>query len=109
MLEPIHVQGLEVLPETCDIIELNPGSTEQDLYVHGLDVEVIISRGFIPICVGFLDRSMGMRVVAVLRAGVDHVDLSAAAQRGVTVFNTPSGLTTSVAELTIGLIFEKDP
>jgi len=50
-----------------------------------------------------------MRVVAVLRAGVDHVDLSAAAQRGVTVFNTPSGLTTSVAELTIGLIFEKDP
>jgi D-3-phosphoglycerate dehydrogenase len=45
-----------------------------------------------------------LRVIARYGAGVDNVDLGAAAQKGITVTNTPHANSVSVAELTIGLL-----
>lgn len=45
-----------------------------------------------------------LRVVARFGAGVDTVDLDAAARHGVTVTNTPGANTVAVAELTLGLV-----
>jgi D-3-phosphoglycerate dehydrogenase / 2-oxoglutarate reductase len=45
-----------------------------------------------------------LRVVSRFGAGVDSVDLEAAARHGVTVTNTPDANTVAVAELTLGLL-----
>ena len=46
----------------------------------------------------------GLRVIANIAVGYDNIDLGAAADRGISVTNTPGVLTDAVAELTWGLI-----
>ncbi len=45
-----------------------------------------------------------LRVISRVGAGLDNLDLSAAASLGITVYNTPNVLTQAVAELTMGMI-----
>lgn len=46
-----------------------------------------------------------LRMLSILGTGTDNVDLEAATRRGVVVTNTPGASSTSVAEMTIGLMF----
>ncbi|MFC7331089.1 NAD(P)-dependent oxidoreductase [Marinactinospora rubrisoli] len=53
----------------------------------------------------FLDAAgPALRVVATTAAGDGHIDVSAAAERGVRVTNTAGGLTEATADLTMALI-----
>ncbi len=45
-----------------------------------------------------------LRLIANYGTGVDHIDLAAAAKRGITVTNTPDVLTEDTADMTIALI-----
>jgi glyoxylate reductase len=45
-----------------------------------------------------------LKLIANFGAGVDHIDVTAATQRGITVTNTPGVLTDDTADLTMGLI-----
>jgi D-3-phosphoglycerate dehydrogenase len=47
----------------------------------------------------------GLKVISRCGAGLDNVDLNAAKELDIKVFNTPDGPTLAVAELVIGLIF----
>lgn len=51
----------------------------------------------------FLGRAPKLRVVSTYSVGLDHIDLGAAAERGVAITHTPV-LTDAVADLTIALI-----
>jgi glyoxylate reductase len=46
----------------------------------------------------------GLRVVATVSAGMDHIDLDAAHRLGVRVVNTPDVLTEATADLTLALL-----
>ena len=52
----------------------------------------------------FMERCPAMRLLAVISAGYDSVDVAAARQRGLVVTNTPGVLHETVADLTFGLI-----
>ncbi|SDG97753.1 2-hydroxyacid dehydrogenase [Roseospirillum parvum] len=52
--------------------------------------------------IGALPDSVGM--IATFSVGVDHIDLTAAARRGLVVSNTPGVLTEATADLTLALI-----
>ena len=45
-----------------------------------------------------------LRLVANYGTGVDHIDLTVARQRGITITNTPDVLTEDTADMTMGLI-----
>ena len=45
-----------------------------------------------------------LRLIASFGAGVDHIDLGSARQRGITVTNTPGVLTEDTADMTMALI-----
>ncbi len=45
-----------------------------------------------------------LRLIASFGAGVDHIDLATARQRGITVTNTPGVLTEDTADMTLALI-----
>jgi D-3-phosphoglycerate dehydrogenase len=102
--EPIHPAGLELLRKACHVVELPPGSDENTLLTHAGEVEVLLSRGYIRVTRTFLAAAHRLKAVAVHGVGTDHVDLEAAAEHGILVFNTPTALTESVAELTVALL-----
>lgn len=52
----------------------------------------------------FAEAGDRLRLVANFGAGVDHIDIAAAAARGVTVTNTPSVLAEDAADLAMALI-----
>jgi glyoxylate reductase len=45
-----------------------------------------------------------LKLIANFGAGVDHIDVAAATERGITVTNTPGVLTEDTADMTMGLI-----
>lgn len=53
---------------------------------------------------GVLAKLPALKVISRCGSGLDNVDLNAAAQMGVRVFNTPDAPTLAVAELTVGLM-----
>ncbi len=54
---------------------------------------------------GILARSgKNLRLIANYGAGVDHIDLASARQRGISVTNTPDVLTEDTADMTMALI-----
>ena len=53
-----------------------------------------------------LEKLPLLKVISRCGVGIDNVDLEAAAQLNVKVFNTPFGPTLAVAELTVGLILD---
>jgi len=55
---------------------------------------------------GTLIASAGenLKLIANFGNGVDHIDVSAAAKKGITVTNTPNVLTEDTADMTMGLI-----
>lgn len=65
-----------------------------DGYIAGLDA---IDRRVI-------EAARQLRVIARYGVGVDAIDLEAARQKGIVVTNTPTANSSSVAELTIGLM-----
>jgi D-3-phosphoglycerate dehydrogenase len=74
-----------------DLVDLIPNI---DGYIAGLDA---IDRRVI-------EAAGQLRVIARYGVGVDAVDLEAARQKGIIVTNTPTANSSSVAELTIGLM-----
>jgi len=102
--EPIHPDGIELLKRECDVIELPPGADETTLLVHADEAEALITRGSIKVTREFIEKAHQLKDVAVHGVGTDHVDLQAAADYGILVFNTPTALTETVAELTVALL-----
>ena len=51
-----------------------------------------------------MDRQPGLRLITVFGAGIDRVDLVAAAERGVVVANTPGVTNTCVADMAMALL-----
>lgn len=74
-----------------ELIELLPSC---DGFIAGLDR---VDRAA-------LESANRLKVIARYGVGVDNVDLEVAAEKGITVTNTPHANAVSVAELTIGLL-----
>ncbi len=62
---------------------------------------------FAPVSRRLIEAAARLSVIGVLRTGVENVDLPAAAQRGITVLNTPGRNARAVAECAMGLILSE--
>lgn len=62
--------------------------------------------GVEPLTRRVMDAAPNMAVISRCGIGMDSVDVEAAAQKNIEVFNTPDAPTKAVAELTIGLILD---
>ena len=68
------------------------------------DADAVIVRSSTVITRESLSRTTRLRVIGRAGVGVDNIDVAAATEKGVAVFNSPSGNTISAAELTMALI-----
>ncbi|MHC4168372.1 MAG: 2-hydroxyacid dehydrogenase [Planctomycetota bacterium] len=76
-----------------------PESITQDLEPFGI---VVVQ--FAPISSSFIERASNLKLIGVLRGGVENVAVESATERGISVMNTPGRNARAVAECTMGMI-----
>ena len=96
--------GKEILSSEAEITDRKGISAEEVLSEIG-DFHAVIVRGRTKITSEVLNHAKNLKVIGRCGVGVDNIDLKSAAENKVTVVNAPVATTTSVAELTMGLIF----
>lgn len=103
--EPIHSAGIDLLEsEGVEVISLPPGSDESSLQEVAPDADGLITRGGIKVTREIMASSPRLKAIGVHGIGCDHVDLEAAGELGRIVFNTPTALTETVAEMAIAMM-----
>jgi D-3-phosphoglycerate dehydrogenase len=95
-LELLKKHGLEV--------EEAPTITPEQLQKRILEFDALVVRGRTKVTAAVLNASTNLKVVARSGVGLDNVDIETAKKKSIKVIYTPAAPTTSVAELTIGLI-----
>ena len=69
-----------------------------------LDAFHVLVVQFAPIGRRFLEAAANLRVIGVLRGGMENVDVRTATDRGITILNTPGRNARAVAECAMGMI-----
>lgn len=96
-------QSLEVIYESwMDTRRLVP-SAELIERIQGQDIEIVVVEADFVFREVF-EKGRNLKLVAVCRGNVTHVDVEAATEHGVLVVNTPARNAIAVAELTVGLM-----
>ena len=105
LLEGIHDSAVEALAaEGYRNVERLPGALAPDDLVARLqDVHMVGIRSRTQLTADILALANKLFAVGCFSVGTDQVDLAAAAEAGVPVFNAPHANTRSVAELVLGL------
>ncbi len=101
--DPIDDEGVKILSDAGFTVDNQPGLDKSKLASMVSQFDVLIVRGRTKVDGGLI-RSSKLKIVGRAGVGLDNIDLQAAKEKGVIVLNTPSAPTTSVAELTIGLM-----
>jgi len=98
--------GLDVLRRAGFEVVVRPGISNGDLLdlVSGFDALLVRSRTAVDEAVL---AAAGDRLKVIGRAGfgLDRIDVSAAAARGIVVMQSPEGIAVTAAEFTLGLLF----
>jgi D-3-phosphoglycerate dehydrogenase len=106
LLENIHPVAVETLQARGHEVELRSGSLSEDELVEVLagGVQLLGIRSNTHLTPRVLDAAQELVAVGCFCIGTNQVDLAAAAERGIAVFNAPYSNTRSVVELVIGEI-----
>ena len=92
------------LPVSPVVLELLGGRVELVPWDYRGPVEAIYTYGHLTVDAAMLDRFAGAKVISNFGVGVDHIDVAAAASRGIAVGNTPGILDGATADLAFALI-----
>ena len=87
-------------------IHCSKAETEDELIERLKESDVVLStRAFTHLSGHVLASCPSLKMISILGAGTDNVDLKAAAELGITVTNTPGANALAVAEHTVALLF----
>ncbi len=101
---PIHVRAIELFRKHGFDVVYSEYPSEDELLelIRGVDALVVRSKPVVSRRV--IEAADKLRVIGRAGVGLDNIDVDAAKERGIAVFNVPSAPTRSVAELAIGLM-----
>ena len=102
--DPIHKDGILKLRDAGFEVEENFTLSPSQLEKRISEFDAVVVRGRTKVNADVLNSAGKLKVVARSGVGLDNVDLETAQKKSVKVVSTPAAPTTSVAELTIGLI-----
>lgn len=101
--DPIDDQGIKLLEEAGFVVDNQAGIDKSRLTTIIGQYDILIVRGRTKVDSALI-RNSNLKIIGRAGVGLDNIDIQAAKDKGVSVFNTPAAPTSSVAELTIGLI-----
>ena len=67
------------------------------------DADILVTE-FCPVPAKLIDAGSRLKVIGVLRAGLENVNVAHATERNILVFNTPGRNSDAVADFTIGML-----
>jgi D-3-phosphoglycerate dehydrogenase len=102
--DSIHPEGPQLLKKAGFEVEEDPHITSEQLQKRVAAFDALIVRGRTKVTAAVLNAGTNLKVVARSGVGLDNVDVEAAKKKSIKVISTPSAPSTSVAELTIGLM-----
>ncbi len=102
--DPIHEDGITALKGAGFDVTQNSNLTPDQLMIVILDYDALIVRGRTKVTSAIINAGSKLRAVARSGVGLDNIDLEAARKRSLQIISTPAAPTTSVAELTVGLV-----
>jgi D-3-phosphoglycerate dehydrogenase len=102
--DAIHPDGLAILRAAGFQVDDQTGIDNAKLVELIPNYEVAIVRGRTKFDANMIMAAGKLRIIGRAGVGLDNIDVEAAKARGIQVWNTPGAPSTSVAELTIGLI-----
>jgi D-3-phosphoglycerate dehydrogenase len=105
LLENISEKAVQYFKENgyTNVTKLNGALSEEELINAVKDVHLLGIRSKSQITEKILASAKKLQAIGCFCIGVNQVDLAAATNMGITVFNAPYSNTRSVAELVIGL------
>ena len=105
LLENIHPRAVAALEQAGISVQCHPKSLAADELTVALEgVSIFGIRSRTQITEDILERAKDLIAVGAFCIGTNQIDLDAASQRGIAVFNAPYSNTRSVAELVIAEI-----
>jgi phosphoglycerate dehydrogenase-like enzyme len=81
-----------------------PVATEDELADVIGDAEILVTRTYNRVTRRVIEAAPRLEVIAQATSGIDNIDVSAAAERGIAILNMPGINADAVAELVIGFI-----
>jgi D-3-phosphoglycerate dehydrogenase / 2-oxoglutarate reductase len=103
VVDPIHETALRHFREMYDVVVHMQPSPEA-LRRLICEANVLIMRSGVTIDADILAAATSLKIIARAGSGVDNIDLEAARNRGIAIFNVPDAGTVSVAEFTFGML-----
>jgi D-3-phosphoglycerate dehydrogenase len=96
----------EVLSEINADVVVNTSTDENSIINDIRDADAVIVRGLVPITDKILESAKKCKIVAQGSVGFDHIDVAAAAKRGIYVSNSPASewCVDEVSDITMMLI-----
>ena len=103
--DKVALSGLGPLvdDESFEVVSIDDSASEEFRVALGT-ADALIVRSATLVTRDMLALAPRLKAVGRAGVGVDNVDIPAATERGVAVFNAPGGNTIAAAELTIGLL-----
>ncbi|KAF9772733.1 hypothetical protein IL306_009545 [Fusarium sp. DS 682] len=101
VLDPYHSDAIAALEQASDINVVLPTDTKKNEYAE--NATAVMLRSETRLGANELAKCKKLRYIVKQGVGVDNIDLEAAAQAGIKVYNTPGLNGEAVAELTLAL------
>jgi len=100
--DPIHADGRELLANDPRFrVDVETGLDEARLIECIPNYDALIVRSKTRVTQPVITAATRLRAIGRAGIGVDNVDVAAATERGIVVFNTPDANATTTAELTL--------
>lgn len=100
--DPIHEQGQALLAARPGLaVDVVTGLDEGALRQRIGDYDALIVRSKTRVTAGVIEAGKNLKVIGRAGIGVDNIDVAAATERGIAVFNTPDANATTTAELAL--------
>ncbi|HUX14531.1 MAG TPA: 2-hydroxyacid dehydrogenase [Spirochaetia bacterium] len=100
------LDGFQELQNVNLLVEKN-GSEAYDppdyIYEAAREADILITE-FCPVPKKLIDACVNLKVIGVLRAGTENINVSHATERGILVYNTPGRNSDAVADFTVGVL-----
>lgn len=103
--DPMPEQFLRYLAEKGIEVDFASSPPPNVLKELAVNYDAIVVRSATKVSAEVIEASPRLKVIARAGAGLDNIDVEAAARKGVKVVNVPEAVANAVAELTLALIF----
>lgn len=104
--DAIHEQGRSILAARDGFeVDVATGLNEAALCERIVDYDALIVRSKTRVTASVISAGRRIKVIGRAGIGVDNIDVPAATERGIVVFNTPDSNATTTAELALAHLF----